>query len=114
MSSLWIALARLSLALARGLRDPEFRSILFLLLLAVVGGTLFYRSAEGWSWVDAAYFSVTTLLTLGNNQLGPTSALSKIFTIAYALGGIGLMLAFVYRLGQMMVRRRPEDDDKAG
>lgn len=108
MSSLTISLARLFLALARGLRDPEFRSILVLLMLVLAGGTLFYATHEGWPWIDALYFSVMTLLTIGSPVHAPTSTMGKIFTIVYALGGIGLMLAFVTRLATFMVRARTD------
>jgi hypothetical protein len=117
MSSLTIALARLFLALARGLRDPEFRALLVLLLLVLLGGTLFYATHEGWAWIDALYFSVMTLLTVGSPMFAPSTTLGKIFTMVYALGGIGLMLTFVTRLATIMVAARtsgkadmPEDD----
>lgn len=110
MSSLTIALARLALALAKGLRDPEFRSILVLLLLVLLGGTLFFATHEGWAWIDALYFSVMTLLTIGSPHLAPSTGLGKIFTIIYALGGIGLMLAFVTRLATFMLRRGARND----
>jgi hypothetical protein len=41
---------------------------------------------------------VVALTTVGDATLGPSSALSKIFTMAYSLCGIGLMLAFLARL----------------
>lgn len=106
MSSLTIALVRLFVALAKGLRDPEFRSLLLLLLLVLAGGTVFFATHEGWPWIDALYFAVMTLLTVGSPAHVPATALGKIFTIVYALGGIGLMLAFVTRLATFMVRNR--------
>ena len=35
-------------------RRSEFRAILVLLLLTVLGGTIFYATEEGWDWIDAA------------------------------------------------------------
>ena len=69
-----------------------------MLALAVAGGSVFYHFTEGWSWVDSLYFSVMSLTTVGDANLAPTSALGKIFTIGFSLGGISLMLAFVSRL----------------
>ena len=34
-------------------RDPEFRSLTFLVLVTLLGGTIFYSLEEGWSVVDA-------------------------------------------------------------
>lgn len=98
MRSLGIGLVRLFFGMCHGLRDPEFRAIAFLLALAVAGGSVFYHFTEGWSWVDSLYFSVMSLTTVGDANLAPTSALGKIFTIGFSLGGISLMLAFVSRL----------------
>ena len=104
MSSLGIALLRLLVGLGYGLKDPEFRAILVLLLLAILGGTIFYATEEGWDWIDAAYVSVITLGTLSDPRFVPHSTLGKIFTMVYVLGGIGLMLGFVTRLAAVMIR----------
>lgn len=109
MSSLGFALLRLFVGLRHGLKDPEFRAILVLLLLAVLGGTIFYVTEEGWGWIDAAYVSVITLASLSDPRFVPHSTLGKIFTMVYVLGGIGLMLAFVTRLATVMIRADKED-----
>jgi Ion channel len=59
-----------TLRLARSLgsawrREPQFRSLVFLVVVTLLGGTVFYSLEEGWSTVDAFYFSVTTLTTVG-------------------------------------------------
>jgi hypothetical protein len=105
MSSLGAALLRLLVGLRYGLKDPEFRAILVLLLLAILGGTVFYATKEGWDWIDAAYVSIITLCTLSDPRFVPSSMLGKIFTMVYVLGGVGLMLAFVTRLASVMVSR---------
>ncbi len=98
MKSLVLGLRRLLVGFCLGMRDPEFRAIVFLLALAVVLGSIFFHLQEGWSWLDAAYFSVVALTTVGDATLSPTTGLSKIFTMGYSLAGIGLMLAFLARL----------------
>ncbi|MEH2472686.1 hypothetical protein V1281_006125 [Nitrobacteraceae bacterium AZCC 2161] len=98
MASLWLGLVRLVAGFRRGLRDPEFRAILFLLAIAMAGGTIFFRIVEHWRWIDAAYFSVMALTTVGDATLAPTTAIAKIFTMAFSICGIGLMLAFLSRL----------------
>lgn len=81
----------------------------FLLLLAILGGTVFYATEEGWGWIDAAYVSVLTLATLSDPRFVPNSTLGKIFTMAYVLGGLPLMLAFVTRLASVMISREEKD-----
>lgn len=104
MKSLALGLVRLFQGLRRGLRDPEFRAIAFLLVLAVVVGTALYRAMEGWAWIDALYFSVMALTTVGDANLAPVTGVAKIFTIVYSVSGIGLMLAFVSRLASFRER----------
>ena len=108
MKSLVLGLHRLCVGFWRGLRDPEFQAIVFLLLIAVVTGSIFYHLVEGWPWLDSAYFSVVALTTVGDATLTPTSGLSKIFTMGFSLTGISLMLAFLSRLGSYRDRQRED------
>ncbi len=89
-----------TLRLVRGVasawkRDPEFRSLLFLVLVTLLGGTIFYSLEEDWSVVDAFYFSVTTLTTVGLGDLAPTTTVGKLFTVVYILTGLGIILGFI-------------------
>lgn len=99
MRSLVLGLRRLCRAFWHGLHDPEFQAIVFLLGVAVLIGSVFYHLVEGWSWLDSAYFSVVALTTVGDANLSPGAGVSKIFTMGFSLAGIGLMLAFLSRLG---------------
>jgi voltage-gated potassium channel len=48
--------------------------------------------------LDAFYFSVITLTTVGYGDLSPTTPISKIFTVIYILLGISILLAFINML----------------
>ncbi|RTL48696.1 MAG: two pore domain potassium channel family protein [Bradyrhizobiaceae bacterium] len=111
MKSLITGLRDLFSGFVRGLHDPEFRAIGFLLLVAVATGAVFFKWAEGWSWLDSAYFSVVSLTTVGDANIAPSAAISKIFTMGYSLAGIGLMLAFVSRLASFRGDDGKEDID---
>ena len=76
-------------------RDPQFRSLVFLVVITLLSGTIFYTLHEGWSVVDAFYFSLTTLTTVGLGDLAPTTTLSKLFTVVYILAGLGIILGFI-------------------
>lgn len=54
-------------------------------------GVAFYSWAEGWSYVDALYFCITTLMTVGFGDLIPTHEVSRAFTIGYILTGMSLV-----------------------
>ena len=51
----------------------------------VLTGTIVYWRFEDWTIIQALYFSVVTLTTVGYGDLTPTSAGTQIFTIIYIL-----------------------------
>ena len=87
-------------------RDPQFRSLVFLVLVTLLGGTIFYTTVEGWSIVDAFYFSVTTLTTVGLGDLAPTTTAGRLFTVIYILAGISFILGFIDTLAKETLSRR--------
>ncbi|MCX6808238.1 MAG: potassium channel family protein [Candidatus Berkelbacteria bacterium] len=62
--------------------------IIFALLtigFLIVAGATFYKIYEHMAWVDAFYFTITTVMTIGYGDFRPTSSLTKIVTMFYAL-----------------------------
>lgn len=55
-------------------------------------GILLFTYFEGWSLVDAFYFTVMTVTTVGYGDLVPTHDISKIVTACYSLISIPLVL----------------------
>lgn len=82
-------------AIRYAVRAPEAQALMATTAVVLVGGTLFYMFAEGWSVIDALYFSVITLATIGYGDLTPTTDLAKLFTVFYVLIGIGLLASTV-------------------
>jgi voltage-gated potassium channel len=92
-------------------RDPEFRTLVVLVFFTLLSGTIFYMLQEGWSIVDAFYFSVTTLTTVGLGDLTPTTTLGKLFTVFYIFTGLSLVLGFIDTIAKetFTSRRRGQD-----
>ncbi len=65
MIALFLNAYRLLKVIIRSWGSPNFRGGLLLAVLLLLSGTVFYKSVEGWSWVDALYFSATTVSTVG-------------------------------------------------
>jgi hypothetical protein len=90
--------------LGRGLRaDPDAGAIGFLLFLLLTIGTCFYHWVEGWGWVDAFYFCVMTVATVGFGDFSPTTTASKIFTVFFTFLGIGLFASFVGKVAVIWI-----------
>ena len=89
----------------RGLaRDPEGKVLLGSAITTVAVGTVVYMVLEGWSAIDALYFSVVTLATVGFGDLHPTTDEAKLFTVGYIIFGVGILAGFVSEVA----RRRTE------
>ena len=86
--------------------NPQFRSLVFLVLLMLLAGTVFYSLEEGWSVVDAFYFSVTTLTTVGLGDLAPQTTLGKLFTVVYIFAGLGIIVGFIDTVAKETMSRQ--------
>jgi hypothetical protein len=58
-------------------------------------GTIFYSLQEGWTLVDALYFSVTHTDHRRLGRSRPTTTIGKLFTIVYIFSGLGLLAGFI-------------------
>jgi hypothetical protein len=99
------------------LRDRESAPIFIWAGIALLIGVLAYHWLEGWSILDALYFCVVTLSTIGYGDLTPTSSLAKLFTILYVINGIGILLALfdrirVVRTREVLENRAPVSKEK--
>jgi len=93
-------------ALRAALVDPESQAIGILLALMLSIATTFYIMVEGWSWIDALHYSTMILTTIGEQRVSPTTTGSKLFTVVFAVVGVGLLLVFVSRVATLMLRHR--------
>ena len=72
----------------------------------IVVGTVVYRLLEDWSWVDAVYFSVVAVTTVGFGDLTPSTDASKLFTVVYVLMGISIITTYLHaRMGRRGSKR---------
>jgi voltage-gated potassium channel len=103
-------------AILRTLREvwaePGGRLLIFSVLVILATGTTFYTLVEGWTVIEALYFTVITLTTIGYGDLHPTTEFSRLFTIFFVLAGVSTLLGFLnFILGrtvQGQVERRQQ------
>lgn len=77
------------------LRDDDYRDLLITTIVILSIGTITYHYLEGWEWLDALYFSVITLTTIGYGDFSPQTDAGKLFTLLYILIGLGIILSFI-------------------
>ena len=108
MIPLLLLLRELSHAIAAVWRDPETRALPLVAGALVLVGTIFYWYFEDWTVVQALYFTVVTLTTIGYGDLAPTSSGTQIFTIVFILIGLGVFLALLTSIAQQFLKQRSE------
>ena len=69
--------------------------------MVVAGGAIFYHLVEKLSWLNAVYFCVITLTTVGYGDITPKTDAGKVFTIFYVLVGVGIIAT----LANLLVKR---------
>jgi hypothetical protein len=72
-----------------------YRILLVSLLVVLVSGVIFYHFVEKFTWVNAYYFCVVTLATVGYGDIVPHTDAGKIFTTFYILAGVGIFTTFI-------------------
>ncbi|PIE45071.1 MAG: hypothetical protein CSA44_02590 [Gammaproteobacteria bacterium] len=94
MTSFFINCYRFLKIIITGIKnDEEFRFLFIFIVMLLIGSTLFYVNIEQWRIVDALYFSVMTMATVGYGDLTPTTDISKIFTMVYTFLSIGAFVS---------------------
>ncbi len=113
MPAFFILLFRFFRSLWHGMKDREFRALFQWVLAILLLGTWFYAKYEHWRALDAFYFTITTLTTVGYGDFSPKTDAGKIFTIFYIFVGLGLISSFVILLGEKAnLIRLPGNKDK--
>ncbi|MFV0493376.1 MAG: potassium channel family protein [Pseudorhodobacter sp.] len=95
--------------IAAGLRDAfsnqNVQILLGLTAALITLASMVYHWVEGWGWIDAVYFSVITISTIGYGDLTPQTNIGKVFTIFYVIIGLGLFVAAVTAIANSIISR---------
>ena len=101
---------RLVAALRVALREEDFSRVLGAAVLLIALGTMTFRFSTDWSVADSFYVAVATLTTssIMNPNLTIDDPWLGIFTAAYVLIGIGILVEVARRLGMGFIAAREE------
>lgn len=89
-------------------KQEEQKALVFSAGFIILIGTIFYFSVEHMSLMNAFYFSIMTLTTVGYGDLYPITIFGKIFTIFYVLIGIGLITTLIANFNHAMVEHHKQ------
>lgn len=98
MLSFVLTLKRLLSGLHHSFKKHHFQVLIFLIAATLLSGTLFYVKVEHLPWLDALYFCVVTLTTVGHPEFVPQTSLGKVFTMVYVFAGIGLTFGTIFEI----------------
>jgi len=83
----------------------RLRLLISLPVAVLAIGTAGFMMLEKLPFLDALYFTIVTISTVGYGDIHPTNAASKIFGIILILIGIGTFLTIVTNATQLLVQR---------
>ncbi|WP_410768277.1 potassium channel family protein [Fontibacillus sp. BL9] len=106
MLSFVLTLKRLLSGLRHSFKRHHFQVLLFLIAATLLSGTIFYVKVEHLNWLDALYFCVVTLTTVGHPEFVPQTSLGKVFTMVYAFAGIGLTFGTIFEIAAGIILPR--------
>jgi voltage-gated potassium channel len=85
---------------------PALRNIRFLLaalLCVALIGTAGFHYIEHWSWFDGFYMVLTTLTTIGYQEVHPLSPAGRYFNVFLIVSGVVLVFLILGALGQALL-----------
>jgi hypothetical protein len=85
-----------------------------MLILYFTLGSFAYNYFEGWNTLDAIYFMMVTATTVGYGDIAPVTESGRLFTCAYSLVGITLVLAAIAPFIEWILRGRQALERLAG
>ncbi|MFH2012863.1 MAG: potassium channel family protein [Pseudomonadota bacterium] len=77
---------------------------LFFLVTAI--GTLGFMKLERLSFVDALYYNIVTMSTVGYGDIHPTNQASRIFAVLLIIMGVATFLGVIANVTEMLILKR--------
>ena len=89
---------------------PQF--LIIALISVIFVGTVFFHFIEGWGWIDAYFFTVITLSTVGYGSLVPQTVVGKLGTTLFIFVGLGLFSLAIHQFSDFTLHRRRRERAK--
>jgi len=85
---------------------PKIVVLLIFSIFLVLFGSGLFMIIEGWSFVDALYFTVSTITTVGYGDFVPTQTSSKILATIYMILMVPGLLISIGVVSEVVQERR--------
>jgi voltage-gated potassium channel len=82
----------------------RIRRLILAVVTAIALGTVAFHFIEGWSLLDSLYVTAQTVTTVGFGDLTPRTLQGRIFTTAFMLVGVGVVLYALSTMVQTIVQ----------
>lgn len=79
---------------------------LIIFFAVLILGTLIFASLEHWSFLNAFYYVIVTIATVGYGDIHPTTSIGKVFAILLIITGVGTFLGVIANTTELMLSRR--------
>lgn len=80
-------------------------------MLVLLSGTVFYRTVEAWTWIDALYFSAMTAATVGVSDMSPQTDIGKLFTVLFLFVGVGVIIALFAQITRALLKHGEDNGE---
>ncbi len=88
--------------------ELRFRIALLVLLVVVIAGSLGFMLLESLSFMDAFYFTIVTIATVGYGDIHPLTEAGKILSIILIISGVSTYVGVFANATEMLLTRREE------
>ena len=86
--------------------ESKTRNCIFALAGVFAAGTAGFMWSEGLSAIDAAYFAVVTMSTVGYGDISPATEAGKFVSVLFILFGVGAFMALIASATEGLLSRR--------
>lgn len=83
--------------------SQNLRLVALALLFVVLAGTAGFHYIEHWPWFDGLYMVVTTLTTIGYQEVHPLSHAGRVFNMFVIVAGVALVFLAIGALTQALL-----------
>ena len=97
------AYVRLVKAIYAAFRSTQVQALILVCVLIALAQAVVFMRIEGWRFLDAFYFSVVSMATVGYGDFAPRTPLGKITALVFLMVGIGIFVLTVSSIAQVIL-----------